>query len=201
MIELAGAARHRLPVFSCYTVHMTMYFVTGNAGKLREVQGMIPDIQGLDLDLVEIQHNDAHHIIEAKLNEAAKYHDGTIIVDDTSLYIESLNGLPGPLIKWFLKALGDDGLARMAAAMCATDARAETLLGLREESGEITYFSGSIDGTIVAPRGTDGFGWDTIFQPNGHSKTFAEMTTDEKNQLSMRRLAVSELKKYLTQKP
>ncbi len=59
----------------------------------------------------------------------------------------------------------------------------------------------AIEGTVVSPRGTNGFGWDAIFQPERSSKTFAEMTAAEKNQFSMRRLAVEGLRRHLEQAP
>ncbi len=75
-------------------------FITGNEGKLREVRELLPDVQGIDMDLAEMQEIDAHKIIAAKLAEAQRYQSGPFIVEDTSLYIDAMNGLPGPLIKW-----------------------------------------------------------------------------------------------------
>ena len=65
-----------------------------------------------DIDLTEIQSVDPKEIIEHKLNEAKKHMKGNLVVEDTSLYFEALNGLPGPLIKWFLKTVGNEGLAK-----------------------------------------------------------------------------------------
>jgi non-canonical purine NTP pyrophosphatase (RdgB/HAM1 family) len=58
------------------------------------------------------------------------------------------------------------------------------------------FFEGLLAGQIVPPRGTDGFGWDPIFQPDGWNKTFAEMSQQEKNQCSMRKRAVTQLQDY-----
>ena len=79
---------------------VTIFFITGNQGKLREVRELLPDIQGIELDLTEIQELDATKIIRAKLAEAQKSHAGRFIVEDTSLYLDDMNGLPGPLVKW-----------------------------------------------------------------------------------------------------
>lgn len=65
---------------------MSLYFITGNKGKLAEVQSILGNIEGLDIDLPEIQELDAHAIIKAKLTEALKHQTGTFIVEDTSLY-------------------------------------------------------------------------------------------------------------------
>jgi inosine/xanthosine triphosphate pyrophosphatase family protein len=64
---------------------MTIYFITGNKSKFTEGKAILPELEQLEIDLPEIQEIDARLIIEAK--------------EDTSLYLECLNGLPGPLIK------------------------------------------------------------------------------------------------------
>ncbi len=100
---------------------MAIFFITGNKNKLAEVQAMIPNVEQLELDLPELQEIDAHEIIKAKLQEALKVHDGELIVEDTSLYLDALNGLPGPLIKWFVKTIGVDGLYKIAEKFDAND--------------------------------------------------------------------------------
>jgi len=88
----------------------------------------------------------------------------------------------------------------LAEAWKSTRATARTLIGYAEEDGDVHFFEGSISGIVVPPRGTDGFGWDAIFQPDGQSKTFAEMTPEEKSRFSMRKMAVEDLRLYLEQK-
>lgn len=174
-----------------------MYFLTGNAGKLREVQALIPTIQQLDVDLPELQSLDPHDIIRAKLEAAFKHHDGPLLVEDTSLHLDGLHGLPGPLVKWFEKTVGDDGIHTMAQAFGNTRATACVVIGYAARPGDMHFFEGTIEGQIVAPRGKNGFGWDVILQPDGHDRTFAEMSADEKNTMSMRRIAVEKLRTYL----
>jgi non-canonical purine NTP pyrophosphatase (RdgB/HAM1 family) len=178
---------------------MPIVFITGNENKLREVSALIPDVQGLDVDLTEIQEIDAHKIILAKLTEAQKGHAGACIVEDTSLYLDAMNGLPGPLVKWFVKSVGIDGIYKLTETFKSTRATARTLIGYADEGGSVHFFEGSIPGTLVPPRGTNGFGWDAIFQPDSSSKTFAEMTQEDKGQFSMRRLAVEGLRRHLEQ--
>ena len=62
------------------------------------------------MDLPEIQELDTKKIIEAKLDEAIKNNQGRFFCEDTSLSIECLNGLPGPLIKWFIESIGNQGI-------------------------------------------------------------------------------------------
>lgn len=177
---------------------MTIFFITGNQGKLREVRELLPDIQGLDLDLTEIQELDATKIIQAKLAEAQKSHTGRFIVEDTSLYLDEMNGLPGPLVKWFVKSIGIEGIYQLTQIGKSARATARTFIGYADENGAAAFFEGAISGMLVSPRGTNGFGWDAIFQPDQSSKTFAEMTSKEKQQFSMRRLAIERLQQYLS---
>ena len=175
---------------------MSLYFITGNKGKLMEVQSILGNVEALDIDLPEIQSLDAHEIIKAKLEEAKKHQAGEFIVEDTSLYFEALNGLPGPLIKWFMKTVGNDGLYKMAGAFGNFQAEAKTIVGYSDQQGNISFYEGNVKGMIVLPRG-EGFGWDPIFQPEGHAKTFGELTSEEKNSFSMRKIALEHLREHL----
>src|SRR5690606_25105271 len=113
------------------------------------------------------------------------------------LYIQELNGLPGPLIKWFLHSLGNEGVYELASHLKNKKATAKTYIGFARSPSDIQFFKGSVEGIIVKPRGQNGFGWDSIFQPNGQKKTFAEMSLIEKIPFSMRRIAVEKFKNVL----
>ena len=180
---------------------MKIYFVTGNKDKLREAQAMWPEIEGIEIDLDEIQEMDGKKIIEAKLKEAIKQKPGiNLMVEDQSLTIDGMNGLPGPLIKWFVKSMSLEGIAKLAKVMGNQNSQATTIIGYADELAKINYFEATIKGKIVDPRGSIGWGWDFIFQPEGYDKTFAEMTVEEKNELSMRRLAIEKLRKFVEEK-
>jgi len=188
-----------------------LYFITGNKNKFLEVKSMLPEVEQLELDLEEIQETDAHKIIQAKLKEALRQHKGPFMVEDTSLYIKSLNGLPGPLIKWFLQKLGNEGIWRISDKtflekskieeigndLKSNLAEAKTIIGYAKDADNIHFFEGSIKGEIVKPTGETNFGWDPIFKPENHNKSFQQMTKEEKNQVSMRKLAVEKLKEFL----
>jgi non-canonical purine NTP pyrophosphatase (RdgB/HAM1 family) len=174
-----------------------LYFITGNKGKFDEVKAILPEVEQLDIDLPEIQEIDAREVIKAKLAAAFAHREGEFIVEDLSLYLESLNGLPGPLIKWFLKTIGNEGLVNLAARLGNDRAVAKTIIGYAKGADDIRFFEGAIEGRIVAARGEGGFGWDPIFLPDGYDKTFGEMTLQEKNDISMRRIAANKLKEFL----
>jgi len=174
-----------------------IYFLTGNKGKLYEATEILGAVQELDIDLPEIQDLDPHEVIKAKLKEAQQHHQGEFMVEDTSLSLEAIRGLPGTLIKWFLKSIGTEGIFKLADNEKNYKANALCVIGYSDKSGKTHFFEGRVEGTIVSPRGDSNFGWDPIFVPTGHSKTYAEMGNSEKNQISHRRMALDKLKKYL----
>lgn len=177
-----------------------IYFITGNQNKFNEVKLILPDVEQLDIDLPEIQEINAKEIVKNKLLESLNHIEGEFIVEDTSLYFDCLKGLPGPLIKWFLKTIGNNGLAEITEKLGNNKAEAKTIIGYAKNYEEIYFFEGEIKGEIVKPRGESNFGWDPIFLPDGYKKTFAEMSQEEKNEISMRRNALNKLKEFLENK-
>ncbi len=71
------------------------------------------------------------------------------------------------------------------------------MIGFAKSIDDVHYFEGSLDGTIVSPRGDTSFGWDPIFQPEDSLKNFAEMSGEEKNAISMRKIAFTKLKQFI----
>lgn len=176
---------------------MDLYFITGNKKKFAEIKTLIPDIKQLDIDLPELQEFDAHKIISFKLQQAFKHKKGKFIVEDTSLYMDCLNGLPGPLVRWFLEKLGSQGLYLICKKLKNNQAVARTIIGYAKDQNNIRFFEGELKGEIVSPRGNNQFGWNDIFRPEGFTKTFAQMSQKEKVKISMRTLATLKLKNFL----
>lgn len=176
---------------------MAIKFITGNSGKFTDAKSVIPYLEQVDFDLLEIQELDPKKIIEEKLREAQKHHEGEFIVEDVSLRVEGLNGLPGPLIKWFLKSVGAEGIAKMASESGNAKAVVSTIYGFIDAQKNITYFDAEAAGTVVAPRGTGGFGWDPIFQPEGSTQTYAEWKETNPGANTMRLEALGKLKTFL----
>ncbi len=179
---------------------MDIHFVTGSKNKFEEARQIMPCLVQLDIDLPEIQEIDAHKIIVAKLQEARKHHKGRMIVEDTSLYLDCMHGLPGPLIKWFIVTIGVEGLYDIAAKYKNFSACARTIVGYMNNSGHVQFFEGVVYGRLVFPCGIEGFAWDQIFVPDGYEHTFAEMTKKEKNAISMRKIAIEKLKNFYESK-
>ncbi len=176
---------------------MSFYFITGNKDKFKEVKLIFPQIKRLDVDLPEIQHIDPREIIKSKIKEAFKHKQAEFVVEDVSLRMDCLDGLPGPFIKWFLKAVGCEGLYKIAKSMGSFDAEAKVVVGYAKSPDSIYYFEGSLRGRIVSPRGDNGFGFDAIFEIEQTGKTLAEYTQEEKSKFSMRAKAFRDLERFL----
>jgi len=178
-------------------------FVTGNQMKIKELRKILEDVEhisveAVNIDLRELQDS-PEKITKGKVLEAAKVFDGegAILVEDTALCFNALNGLPGPYVKWFLQSTGCMGLYNMLQGFADKTAVAQTTLGyMSKPDADPILFIGQCRGEIVAPRGDKG-GWDPVFQPAGWDKTFAEMTADEKNSISHRSNALQKFKDYL----
>jgi len=175
-----------------------LFFITSNPGKAKYLNDFFDfPIKHLALDISEIQSLDLEEIVSQKALEAYREVKKPVLVEDISLTFNALNKLPGPLIKWFSKSLGNDNLCKLAGFYQDKTAIAEVQFALYSENG-LKIFRGSCKGLISSrPRGDNGFGWDPIFIPEGHSKTFAEMDPQEKHETSMRREALIKIKNYL----
>jgi len=170
-------------------------FITSSENKRAEVARLLGHpLARVDVALEEIQAIALGPVVAHKAQQAYVHVRGPVLVEDTGLAFAAWNGLPGALVKWFLASLGNDGLCRLMQAETNRSATATTMFGYYDGTLYRT-FSGSVEGAIVrTPRGTQGFGWDALFQPSGSDWTFAEMAPEEKDRFSMRRLALERLK-------
>jgi inosine triphosphate pyrophosphatase len=178
-------------------------FVTGNARKLEEVQAIVGGgvkLVARALDLPELQ-GEPDEVARAKARLAQQQIGlgARVLVEDTSLCFNALGGLPGVYIKWFLDKTGHAGLNNLLMAYEDKSAYAQCIFALAEPDGEVRTFVGRCPGRIVPARGPTKFGWDPVFQPDGHATTFAEMTPETKNSISHRYKALTLLMAYLSQ--
>jgi inosine triphosphate pyrophosphatase len=175
--------------------------ITGNKNKFAEIghflSGIPYELVCCAIELEEIQDLDPKEVIEHKAHEALKAGYRNFILEDTSLFINGLNRLPGTFIKWFLQELKVEGIHKLAQAMGNTEAYAQTIFAYVIDEKTIYYFEGVRHGHIVSARGDRGFGWSVIFQPLGSSQTYGELTMDEKQQYSQRAQALEKLRNFL----
>lgn len=172
--------------------------VTGNPGKVRELQAMAMgkfDFVMQDLEITEIQSLDLKEIVKDKAQKAYLQVQGPVIVDDVSAGLDSLRGLPGPFIKFFNSVLGGDSLFQLAKS--ENEQAIITCIAAYYDGTELIMGEGTIRCTVVKPRGKNGFGFDPVMMPEGQSLTMAEMTEEQKMQVSHRGKAFRHLLQQL----
>ena len=170
-----------------------LLLVTSRTEKAEEAARLGFPVERVDLDLLEPQALDPGEIVEAKARDAFARLRAPVLVEDSGLAIDAWNGFPGALVKWMERSVGLEGIARMLDAFA--DRRAVAVCVVASFDGErLVVARGEAPGSIVAsPRGTRGFGWDPLFVPEGATRTFAEMSPEEKDRVSHRRRAWDEL--------
>ena len=123
--------------------------------------------------------------------------------DDSGICISSLNNKPGINSKSFLQKFKKDNdafnyIINKSSLLKNTNAFFKTSICLTLKTNHYIVFEGVIKGNIsLKPKGKNGFGYDPIFIPLGHNKTFAEMTMEEKNSFSHRSIAIKKLKNFV----
>jgi XTP/dITP diphosphohydrolase len=172
---------------------------THNPGKVREILELLAPsgievTSATELGLVEPEETGTTFAENAilKARAAAKASGLVALADDSGLSVDALDGAPGvysarwagPTRDFSLAMLAVDERLKAAGAKTPEKRRAHfvAVLAVAAPDGEVETFEGRVDGTIVwPPRGSQGFGYDPIFQPDGHSRTFGEMSAEEKH--------------------
>jgi XTP/dITP diphosphohydrolase len=188
---------------------MVFVFATRNKNKLAEIQLLVPaSIRMLSLHDVNCLEDipETEPTIEGNAAQKSFYvyqkYNHNCFADDTGLEIEALDGRPGV---FSARYAGTDNNAENNIAKVLTEmkdvsnrkARFKTIISLVIDGNEF-QFEGIINGKITTEkRGTNGFGYDPIFIPEGHNHTFAEMDLLQKNKISHRAIAVTKLVQHL----
>ncbi len=175
-----------------------LVYVTSNDHKLAEMQAIVGhEIERVDLDIPEIQSMDVRAVVKAKAETAFQFVQAPVVVEDVSFEVRAWNGFPGPLIKWVNQTITPAGIAQLMRQTKDRYVEAIALLDLYD-GHEHLLFEGRLAGTIAdEARGESGFGFDVVFVPMGETRTFGEMTTEEKNKISHRALALRKLKDWV----
>ena len=177
-----------------------LVFVTGNLNKVKQVEKYChTSLQHKKIDLPEIQSLDTEEVIEHKVKEAYQQLHTPVLVEDVSLRFLALGKLPGTFIKWFLQELAEEGMCRLLDGYTDRSAIAQVTYGLYDGK-EVHMFTATANGTIAdTPRGNS-WGWNQIFIPEGHTKTYGEMNEEELADVSMRKIALEKLELHLQKK-
>ncbi len=181
---------------------MEIGFVSSNPFKIAEAKAIFENsgihIRPYKFKIEEIQTLDVENLVKDKLLKAFSKVGRPLFVEHTGLYIPALNNFPGGLTQIFWDSLQADLFAKIIGNLDNPEAIAITKIAYCD-GRKIHICQGQISGIITKePRGNRDFQWDCVFIPKGKDKTFSELG-EEKNMISMRKLALEELKKIILQ--
>ncbi len=161
--------------------------VTGNPNKRREAERITGlSIETVAIDLPEIQAPDLIEVLQAKAETAWQRLERPVVVEETGLELDCMNGFPGPFVKWMLQAMGDEGLARLAIRAGNPAVTARCALMLLDGERRVVAEGTTVGRLVHPPRGDRGFGWDPVFEPEGHDRTCAELGHEVKDRIGHR---------------
>lgn len=187
-------------------------FASHNAGKIKEIKELLEPYgikvkSALDMELPDVEENGTTFAENSLLKSQtiAKLTGLPCIADDSGLCVDSLDGAPGVYSARYAPNRDfDKGMDKLLLEMEQSSSKSRKahfscVISLAFPNGEYELFEGRVDGQIASKKqGNGGFGYDALFVPYGFAKSFAQMTKDEKNQVSHRGRAVQKLKAYLT---
>ncbi len=183
-----------------------VFFATGNINKFNEARRILSQ-QGLAVGMLklkgdEIQSESLKEIAQKSVKNAYQRCKLPIFVEDAGLFVDALNGFPGPYAAYVYHTVHNDGILKLMENNKNRCAHFQSVIAFcdNQTSCEPTCFEGESRGEITMSerkeQGKSGFGFDPIFQPEGSPKTFAEMAIEEKNGYSHRAAAIQKFAKW-----
>lgn len=186
-------------------------FASHNAGKIKEIKELLQPFginvkSALDMKLPDVEETGSTFAENSLLKSQtiAELTGLPCIADDSGLCVDALNGAPGVYSARYAPNRDfDKGMEKLLAEMAQSPnksrkAHFSCVISLAFPNGGYELFEGRVDGHIATEKqGNGGFGYDPLFIPDGFAKSFAQMSKDEKNQVSHRGRAVEKLKAYL----
>ena len=176
-----------------------LYFVSSNNHKFHEAKKIL-DSFGINLgflksNLEEIQSNSLRNIAMAKARDAFSKFKKPLIIEDDGLFIDSIQGFPGPYSSYVFKTIGNKGILNLLKNN--RKAKFVSIITYCDKNF-LESFDGKLDGKISKTQKGKGWGFDPIFIPNNSKKTFAEI--NNKNELSHRYKALKKFSKWYLHK-
>ena len=175
-----------------------VFFATNNIHKFNEARAILAkfdiSVGMLRVKNFELQHDSIKEIAQTSALEIFKRYGLPILLEDSGLFINGLNGFPGPYAAYVYKTIGNSGILTLMETKTTRTATFKTTLVYCASKNNPECFEGEIEGEITNKKIRDqsiyGFGFDPIFQPVGSPKVFAEMSITEKNLFSHRARAL-----------
>jgi len=183
-----------------------LYFITSNNGKYKEVATKLIDadirVIQKNLGYPEVQANSLEDVINFGVKFILNKFNKPFIIEDSGIFIKNLNDFPGVYSADVFYKIGCKGILKlMDDVKKDRDAYFKSVIAYINSDKQVHIFSGQCNGMIgFEESGSNGFGYDPIFIPNGENKTFAKMTIDEKNRFSHRGNSINKLLEFLKEK-
>jgi len=180
----------------------SILFVTSNLNKVKEIEAVLSkyniQVETSSIKKREIQSEQLEEIAKESALSAYEVLRRPLFVEDSGLFIEALNGFPGPYSSYTYRKIGVAGILKLMVCEKNREAEFASQIAYIDERGVIKLCRGVCEGDIAEEaRGSGGFGFDPIFIPKGQTKTFAEMSVEEKNLFSHRAKAAHLLAEIL----
>lgn len=179
---------------------MKLKVITSNPGKVAEFQKAFADMgiemEHLRLPYDEVQTSELEEVVEKGMAEIRAKGVRDFIIDDSGMFVNALKGFPGVYSAYGQKTIGNAGILKLMEGVEDRSAVFKCCIGC-DIDGRTIIVTGTCDGYIMREaRGSEGFGYDPIFSPDG-KRTFAEIGIEEKNTMSHRGNAVKLLREAL----
>ena len=185
---------------------MKLYIATHNAHKMREISQILPGLEVVSDDPEGVEENAPDFAGNALIKVraiAARHHGEWCMADDSGLEVAALGGAPGVRSARYAgepsnTAANNALLLKNLEGVVDRRANFTCAVALVSPGGEEHVVVGRCFGLIaMAPSGAAGFGYDPLFVPDGHDKSFAELSADEKNAISHRGRALAKVKEKI----
>jgi len=181
-----------------------VFFATHNINKFNEARLILAEydisVGMLRVEKSELQHDSLKEIAQISALEIFQKYGLPILLEDSGLFIEVLNGFPGPYAAYVYKTIGNNGILALIENKNNRTATFKTSIVYCNGKNDLHHFEGEVTGKITNKNLRDqtilGFGFDPIFQPKGNSKVFAEMSIVEKNLYSHRSRAMHKFARW-----
>tara|TARA_B100001167_G_scaffold180755_1_gene137278 strand:+ start:1840 stop:2400 length:561 start_codon:yes stop_codon:yes gene_type:complete len=161
-----------------------LFFASSNEHKFKEVQRILSNL-GVNIKLFkttleEIQSNSLNEIAKRKAIDAFTKIQKPILIEDDGLFINSLNGFPGPYSSYAYDTIRNKGIIQLLQNSEHRDAKFVAIIAYYNGIDEVKLFESSIPGKISKEIEKGGWGYDPIFIPDGESKTYANVLDKDK---------------------
>ena len=178
----------------------TIYFITGNKGKLEEAKKKFSTVDinvvQKDLGYPEIQAETLEDVARFGVEHVQKQFNQPFILEDAGLFIDALDDFPGVYSSYVFYTVGLKGILKLLEDINETKRGAQfrSVFVYSEPGQKPKLFIGGCQGRLAfEEKGSHGFGYDPIFVPEGETRTFAQMETEEKNRFSHRGKSLDKL--------